>query len=302
MRGFSAVIGAGPRASLLTVISVVIPVRDAAHVLPGQLAALAAQAVDEPWEVLIADNGSTDELADVVADWKDRLPGLRVVDASDRPGASHARNVGARAARGDRILFCDADDEVGAGWIRALGTALRDHVAVGGVQDHRRFNPPGRIRPGTGYTEELIRPHGFAPITVGSNCGFRAEVLAEVGGYDETFLVGEDAELAYRLQERGYDLTFVPEAVCHYRERPTTWSLAKQRFIWGREDPHLYQRFARAGMPPSGFRRGLRAWAHLIVYGPRYWRTRSERTIWVRVAAVRIGRIAGSVRYRTVYL
>jgi glycosyltransferase involved in cell wall biosynthesis len=90
------------------VISVVVPVRDGAGVLAGQLGALAAQEVPEPWEVVIADNGSRDRLSEVVAARRASVPGPRVVDASGRSGVNHARNAGARAARGDRILFCDA--------------------------------------------------------------------------------------------------------------------------------------------------------------------------------------------------
>jgi cellulose synthase/poly-beta-1,6-N-acetylglucosamine synthase-like glycosyltransferase len=284
------------------VISVVVPVRDAAHVLPGQLRALSCQHVDESWEVVIADNGSTDALADVVAAWSDRLPGLRIVDASGRQGAGHARNVGVRTARGDRILFCDADDEVGAGWVAALGGALRTHAVVGGVQDHRRLSPPGNIRPGEGTTSGLMVSPGFLPYVLGSNCGFRTEVLAAVGGFDEDFIVAEDAELSYRVQRHGYALTLVPEAVVHHRERSTLWGIAKQRYAWGRQDPHLYRRYASFGMPRPTWRDGFRSWAHLVVYAPRYMRVPSERAAWVRAAAFRAGRVTGSIAYRTRYL
>jgi glycosyltransferase involved in cell wall biosynthesis len=284
------------------VISVVIPVRNAAHVLPGQLRALAGQDVDEPWEVLIADNGSTDDLADVVADWKDRLPGLRIVDASGRRGAGHARNVGVRAALGDRILFCDADDEVAAGWVSAMGGALRSRPVVGGIQDHRRLSPPRNIRPGEGVTNALMLSPGFLPYVVGSNCGFRAEVLADVGGFDEDFLVAEDAEISYRVQAHGHELTLVPEAVVYYRERATLWGIAKQHYAWGRQDPRLYRRYASVGMPRRTWRAALRNWAHLIGRAPHYMRSQAERAAWVRSTAFRVGRIAGSIAYRTLYI
>ena len=79
--------GATPR------ISVVIPVLDAAEWLGHQPAALAAQDVPVPWEVLVADNGSTDETVDVALSWRKDLP-LRLVDASERRGINHARTAG----------------------------------------------------------------------------------------------------------------------------------------------------------------------------------------------------------------
>src|SRR5215204_6439039 len=89
-------------------IAVVIPSFNAAATLPAQLAALAGQRYEGELEVLVSDNGSTDGTLDVVRGWQDRLP-VRVVDASDRRGAGHARNVGAAAASMDLIAYCDAD-------------------------------------------------------------------------------------------------------------------------------------------------------------------------------------------------
>src|SRR5690606_10578144 len=92
-------------------ISVVIPARDAARWIDAQLGALACQEVPVPWEVVVADNGSTDDTVARAEAWADRLP-VRVVDASGRPGPNHARNQGTAAARGDLLLYCDADDVV----------------------------------------------------------------------------------------------------------------------------------------------------------------------------------------------
>ena len=101
--------------------SVVVPTYNAAATLPEQLAALAAQTIGFPFEVVISDNGSTDDSASVAAAWCDRLD-LRVVDASRGRGVSVARNVGIEAAAADLVLLCDADDGVSAGWVEAMTT------------------------------------------------------------------------------------------------------------------------------------------------------------------------------------
>ncbi len=284
-------------------ISVVVPVRDAAAVVAGQLGALAAQRVDEPWEVIVADNGSRDDLAGVVEDWRARVPGLRIVDASARPGVNHARNAGARAARGDRILFCDADDEAAPTWVATMGAALQECAAVGGRLDRRFLTPPGARRAALEVATDLVPWPGFWPFASGANCGVRADVFAELGGYDESYRGGgDDVDFSWRLHERGHELRFVGDAIVHYRERAGWRGAARQAYGYGRQDPRLYRRFARSGMPRSGWRQAARSWAHLVVYAPRYWRTAPGRAQWVRSIARRAGRIVGSVRLRTRYL
>src|SRR3712207_4277359 len=82
-------------------LSVVIPCLNAASTIAVQLAALSRQSWPGEWEVIVADNGSTDRSRRIAESYGDRLPGLRVVDASDRRGQAHARNLGAAAATGD---------------------------------------------------------------------------------------------------------------------------------------------------------------------------------------------------------
>jgi len=104
---------------------VIIPCFNAADTIAAQLEALAGQCWSEPWEVIVSDNGSTDESSRIVERYIARLPGLRVVDSSDQRGPARARNIGAlAAATGDAFLFCDAGDEVVPEWL----TAMCSHV------------------------------------------------------------------------------------------------------------------------------------------------------------------------------
>src|SRR5205085_6844888 len=114
-------------------VSVIVPVRNGERHVGDQMAALAAQDYDGPWEVVVVDNGSTDRTAEVVARWRDRLPSLTVVDASNRRGLNHARNAGRAAARGDFLAFCDADDVATPGWVSALAEAAAQADLVSGA-------------------------------------------------------------------------------------------------------------------------------------------------------------------------
>jgi GT2 family glycosyltransferase len=284
-------------------LSVVMPARNCAIHLPTQLRALAAQDYGGDWELIVADNGSTDGTVAVVTAASATLPDVRIVDASRRTGANTARNEGARRARGEFILFIDADDEVDTGWMRAMAAAAHEAHAVGGAIDRTRFRPPASPDPVEARTTALQPWPGFYPFPMGANCGIRAAHFRDLGGFDESYSRGGDeTELFWRLQLAGHPIEFVADAVVYYRERHTTGDLWRQYFHYGTQDPHLYRDFRRSGMPGRGVAAGVSSWGHLAVHAPRYLRTGEGRRQWVRSSARRVGRIVGSARYRSIYL
>ena len=117
-------------------LTVVIPAYNEAPRIERQLGALATQRYDGPWEVVVGDNGSTDDTRARAEAWRDRLP-VRVVDASHRRGAAAARNQAVAHAAGDGLLFCDADDAVADGWLEAHAAALGNGDLVAGAIAYR---------------------------------------------------------------------------------------------------------------------------------------------------------------------
>src|SRR5436190_567208 len=115
MRHLAAASGTSTAQGTRPFVSVVIPARNVATTLRLQLASLALQDLDEPWEIVVAENQSTDDTPGVIEEWSARLPQVRSVTV-EGIGANRARNGGVDVARADRILCCDADDEVAAGW------------------------------------------------------------------------------------------------------------------------------------------------------------------------------------------
>ena len=107
-------------------LSVIIACRNGAATLGETLEGLVAQRWDRPWEIVLADNGSTDGSAALFRAVAAAHPEcrMRVVDASGRPGKPFALNTGIAAARAPALAFCDADDVPGEGWLAAMGKAL----------------------------------------------------------------------------------------------------------------------------------------------------------------------------------
>ncbi|WP_115297382.1 glycosyltransferase family 2 protein [Dermacoccus nishinomiyaensis] len=129
-------------------LSVIICVLNGAHVIRQQLDALRAQRSRIRWEVIVADNGSTDDTRDVVEGIARNFPvPLRVIDASAKKGAGAARNSGAQESRARFLAFCDCDDQVAEGWVQAAHDGLLAHDVVAGLNREMRepFDPDAPI-------------------------------------------------------------------------------------------------------------------------------------------------------------
>jgi glycosyltransferase involved in cell wall biosynthesis len=283
-------------------LSVVIPCRNGAATLAAQLECLAAQDWSEPWEVVVADNGSTDGTAEVVERFRERMPNLRLADASARVGINHARNAGAEAAQGDLLAFCDDDDEVQPGWLAAMGDALLEHELVAGRLDVDRLNDSWVIAVrGRPQSEGLAAFDGQLSYAAGCNLGIRRELHERIGGFDESFLGGaEDVDYSWRAQEAGAALHFQPSALVAYRLKPTLSGTFRQARSYAVGYVSL---FARHELPRQRhvWIAALVSWAGIVKYlPPAVTRTGRARFLWQ--LGWKLGLLEGSIKNRLLVL
>lgn len=287
-------------------ISVVMPVRNGGPLLQEQLAALARQTFEGPWELIIADNGSTDDTATAAMAWADRLP-IRVVDASDRPGPAHARNVGGRAAAAEVLAYIDGDDVVDDRWLAEICAAANPDILVGGAYDPTTLNPP-EILQARGRTARATTldagPAGFLPFSGSANFAIGKSLLFELGGWDESWASpgSEDVELCWRAQLAGHELRFCGTAVVHYRYREGLKPLYRQMVTYARNEVELYRRYRDRGARRRGWRTVAGRYWWLLSRLPYLALDVRRRTIWVAVLGEQVGRLQGSWRARIVYL
>jgi cellulose synthase/poly-beta-1,6-N-acetylglucosamine synthase-like glycosyltransferase len=150
------------------------------------------------WELIYVDSHSVDDSVAVAA-----RAGARVLTLGDAPpSAAAGRNIGWRASRGELVLFLDGDTLLEPGFVaRALRT-LDDQPEVVAVWGHRRELDPGQSI----YTRVLDLDWVFAPGRVayfGGDVLVRRRALADVGGFDDRLVAGEEPELCRRLRARG---------------------------------------------------------------------------------------------------
>src|SRR5436190_3460192 len=270
-----------PRGRQPSFVSVVMPARNARRTLGAQLEALRGQDYPGPWELVVADNGSTDGTADLASDWPRTLP-IRVVDASARRGASFARNRGWRSARGDLIAFCDADDVVSPRWLSRLTEAAQENDLVGGPYEFSRLNAVQ----GQPWWDGASLPvkMSFLPYIVGGNLAVWADVLTALGGFNEAYTGAEDVELSWRAQLSSLRLGFAPDAVVHCRYRTRWADNAFKAYRIGYQKPHLYRDFRAHGVRRSRSPRFPLRVGWLLMRTPALAMTPARRSAWVRSA------------------
>ncbi len=282
-------------------VSVIMPVYDAADTIAVQLDALAGQAWDEPWEVIVVDNGSTDDSMRIVEAYRDRLPNLQILRSTERQGPAHGRNVGARAASGTYLAFCDADDEVADDWVARIAAAVEAHDFVASRMDAERLSDgralatKGNKRQQTGLIEyTYVRYLPFA-----GTCGLaiRRDLHDAVGGFDESMRYLEDCDYCWRVQLAGTPLVFAPEALVHIRHRDDPRGMYAQALNWGEYNVVLLKRYREHGMPAPSWTVGPKLWWRLVTRLPGL-RKQANRDRWMWALGYRVGQVRGSIKHR----
>ena len=198
--------------------SVIIPVHNRKSELQACLWALAQQ--DFPlsqFEVIICDDGSTEDFSQVLAEARQRQLQISYVRQPNK-GPAAARNLGIKHAKAEIVAMTDSDTLPDAAWLKNLIEALAADPSAVGVE--------GRV---FANNENEFAPLGEGPenqsggVYLTCNMAYRRRVLFEVGGFDETFPFPayEDVELAARAIQRG-KILWQPAAVITHPQRPLT--------------------------------------------------------------------------------
>lgn len=230
-----------PGTTPTTAVSYVMPVLNEAAYLEAAIASIIAQDHPGDFEIVLATGPSTDGTDRIVAALVAADPRIRVVENSgiDIP---IGLNLAIAASRHPIIVRVDAHTELAAGYTRrALETLERTGAAsLGGVMIAsgrpglqaavaRAYNSPFGLGGGAYHGDRATEgPAESAYMGV-----MRADVLREVGGYDETLRRGEDWELNYRLRQAGHLVWLDPQLKVTYRPRDTVAKLARQFFATG---------------------------------------------------------------------
>jgi glycosyltransferase involved in cell wall biosynthesis len=202
---------------LVRTISVVIPAYNRAREVCRAIDSALAQTMP-PLEIIVVDDGSTDETPDVLARYGDRI---RVVRHANQ-GVSATRNAGIAIARGDLIAFLDSDDMWMPRKLELQVARFEADAELGLVHCGVEFEGTGiRLDGMEGWVAtEMLRLDRNVLVSHSSSVMLPRRVALEVGGYDARMRVSEDWDFCYRVSAR-YRIGFVAEPLVFMARHPT---------------------------------------------------------------------------------
>jgi glycosyltransferase involved in cell wall biosynthesis len=178
------------------VISLIVPAHNEETLIGDTLRVLkaSAAAVAEPFELIVVDDASTDMTAAIAL-----THGASVV-STDRRQIAASRNAGARAAKGDYLIFVDADTHVPPQTMRAALDALRKGAVGGGARLRADPQTPFWLAKLAIFTVTMMRMTRWA---AGCFLFVRRDVFEAVGGFDERYFATEEIVLSRALKKHG---------------------------------------------------------------------------------------------------
>ena len=194
------------------------------------------------YEVIVVNDGSTDDTVTIAKQFP-----FRLVSTPNR-GLSNARNTGLRLATGDLVAYTDDDAYPDPHWLTYLADMFQrtSHAGIGG---------PNLPPPNDGWIAECVSNAPGGPIHVllddetaehipGCNMAFRKSHLEAIGGFDSQFrAAGDDVDICWRLQDRGWTLGFHPSAVVWHHRRNSVQTYWKQQRGYGRAEALLERKW-----------------------------------------------------------
>lgn len=189
-------------------VSIIIPAFNAARYLPDAIASIRRQHY-APLEVIVVDDGSTDDTEQVVSQW----PDVRYI-RQENAGVSKARNAGIEAASGDLLAFLDADDLWTPDHLALLLPPLLADVNLRFVWGKSKWV---RCVDDAAGLRELEVEHESYPLFFVMTGLYRRVAFAEAGLFDETLRLGEDLAWFAAARQKQISNLQIPQNVCIYR-------------------------------------------------------------------------------------
>lgn len=186
-----------------------------------------------PNEVIVVDDGSTDETAKIVSQFCD----VRLIKLPENRGVAFARSRAIAESKYEIVVFLDADAVPRRDCFKNLLSHFGEHdvAAVSGrAEEFFKNDFVNKFR--ALYTPQSLgdQPVPDAPMFMGLCFAIRKGVAKSVGGFDEKFKTnGEDADVSFRLKKAGYRIYYEPDAIVEHLRYDSLFSILAQAYRFG---------------------------------------------------------------------
>ena len=258
-------------------VSVVVCAYNAADTLEDNLASIDKLTYPD-FEIIVVNDGSRDATGDIAR----RHPRVRLVEIPNS-GLSAARNVGLAEATGEIVAYTDSDTRVDPDWLTFLVQPFlnSDVVGSGGPNVVPKDDSPIAqcIARAPGGPTHVLLDDRTAEHVPGCNMAFRRDALLAIGGFNPVYLrAGDDVDVCWRLQSRGWKIGFAPAALVWHHHRSSIQAYWRQQVGYGEGETWLMAHH------PEKFLDGNMLW-HGRIYSPlpfvrSLWGTRINSGVW----------------------
>lgn len=227
-------------------ISIIIPVYNAERTIMSCLESILLQNVKKS-EIIIVDDASTDKTPSIVNEIiqvrKKRSPSMTFIRLKENRGASHTRNKGVAVAKGEILVFLDADCTAYLGWLEEITAPLKNKGIIAAASQYNRSTADCFIGHFAFY-ELAFRDKDVGEfIDAASSCNFacRKSDFFTVGGFslDKNAEPAEDIDFFFRLSKKG-KIQFVEKARVGHFFRDTLSGYLKQQQGYSRSSAYLF--------------------------------------------------------------
>jgi glycosyltransferase involved in cell wall biosynthesis len=198
--------------------SVIIAAYNAINTIELCLNALTQQSIDKKeYEIIVVDDGSTDRTSDIVK----QFPFKYFWQENQGPAA--ARNKGAQEARGEIILFTDADCIPQYNWTEEMVRPFDDSnvMAVkGAYKTHQKALTARFAQVEFEERFEMLKKVVSIDMVDTYSAGYRRSIFLSLGGFDPSFPVANNEDLSYKMSQASYKMVFNPNAVVYHLNHP----------------------------------------------------------------------------------
>ncbi|HZT75719.1 MAG TPA: glycosyltransferase [Vicinamibacterales bacterium] len=258
-------------------VSVIVCAYNAADTLDDNLQSLERLTYPD-YEIVLVNDGSRDRTGEIARQYAK----VRVIDTPNQ-GLSAARNVGLAEATGEIVAYTDADTRVDPDWLTFLVQPFlhSDVVGSGGPNVVPPDDPPIAqcIARAPGGPTHVLLDDRIAEHVPGCNMAFRRDALLAIGGFNPIYLrAGDDVDVCWRLQQRGWKIGFASSALVWHHHRASVKAYWRQQVGYGEGETWLMAHH------PEKFLDGHMLW-HGRIYSPlpfvrSLWGTKINAGVW----------------------